>query len=127
MWYNDFFELRIPDTTLKRAPYSWVGVFGSSDSRKKLYWRFGAGFAESPIKSDPYFLTTTGFRYRFNDKFSLDWDIRREHDKGNFGWIGFDNVTGEPIIGRRDIKQFTNLLSGVYNFKASKNPRSFGS
>jgi len=121
LWYNDYFELRVPGKRLKRSPWRWVGIFGSSDSRKKLYWRFGAGFAESPIKSDPYFLTTTGFRYRFDDKFSLDWDIRREHDKGNFGWIGFDNITGEPIIGRRDVKQFTNLLNGVYNFKARMN------
>lgn len=62
-----------------------------------------------------------GWRYRFNDKFTLDWDVRREEDKGNFGWVGFDAVSGEPYIGRRNIKQFTNLLTAVYNFKARMN------
>lgn len=121
VWYNDYFELRTPGRVLRRAPWRFVGAFGSSDSRKKLHWRYGAGFAESPIPKDAFFLFDMGFRYRFNDKFSLDWGVRRDHDKGNFGWIGFDGVTNEPIIGRRDIKQFTNLLTGVYNFKARMN------
>lgn len=121
VWYNDYFELRTPGRVLRRAPWRFVGAFGSSDSRRKLHWRYGAGFAESPIPKDAFFLLDMGFRYRFNDKFSLDWGARREHDKGNFGWIGFDQTTGEPIIGRRDIKQFTNLLNAIYNFKARMN------
>ncbi len=121
IWYNDYFELRTPGRKLRRAPWRFVGIFGSSDSRKKLYWRFGGGFAESPIPKDAFFLVDMGMRYRFNDKFSLDWGIRRDHDKGNFGWIGFDGSGGEPIIGRRDVKQFTNLVNAVYNFKARMN------
>lgn len=121
IWFYDYFELRTPGRKLKRAPWRFFGMFGSSDSRKKLHWRYGAGFAESPIPKDAFFLVDLGWRYRFNDKFTLDWGFRREHDKGNFGWTGFDNVTGEPIIGRRDVKQFTNLVSGEYNFKARMN------
>ncbi len=120
IWYYDYFELRTPGRRLRKAPWRFTGLFGSSDSRKKLHWRYGLGFAESPIPKDPFFLVNMGFRYRFNDKFSLDWDVRRDHDKGNFGWIGFDN-TGNPLIGRRQILNFTNLLSGVYNFKARMN------
>lgn len=121
VWYNDYFELRTPGRKLRRAPWRFVGAFGSSDSRKKLHWRYGLGFAESPIPKDAFYLVDMGWRYRFNDKFSLDWGVRREHDKGNFGWIGFDGITGEPIIGRRDIKQFTSLVTAVYNFKARMN------
>jgi len=121
IWFNDYFELRTPGRKLRRAAWRWVGVFGSSDSRKKLHWRYGAGFAESPIPNDPFFMINMGFRYRFNDKFTLDWDVKREHDKGNFGWIGFDAASGEPIIGRRELKEFTNLLTAVYNFKARMN------
>jgi hypothetical protein len=121
VWYNDYFELRKPGLVLKRVKWALVGLNGSSDSRKKLYGRFFFGFAESPIKEDPFFITQLGFRYRFNPKFSLDIDARREHDKGNFGFVQFDPVTGAPIIGRRDLKQFTTVLSGVYNFKPRMN------
>ncbi|HEX6914104.1 MAG TPA: DUF5916 domain-containing protein [Chitinophagaceae bacterium] len=118
VWYYDYFELRTPGRKLRRAPWRWFGIQGSSDSRKKLYWSYDFGFAESPLPKDAFFSVEMGWRYRFNDKFSLEWGAEREHDKGNFGWVDFDNVTGEPIIGRRDVKQFTNLLSAVYNFKA---------
>lgn len=121
VWYNDYFELRTSNRKLKRAPWRFFGLFGSTDSRKKLFVSYGLGMAESPIPADPFYLTELGIRYRFGPKFSLEINGRREHDLGNFGWVFFDSTTAEPVIGRRQIKQFNTVLSGVYNFKPRMN------
>ena len=42
-------------------------------------------------------------------------------DKGNVGYAFQRESNGDPIIGRRDVNQFTNVLSGMINFT----PRMF--
>ncbi len=85
-WNYDFFELR-NGKKLKRPPYYYVGLYGSRDSRKKMFMSFGAGFAESVIENDPYYYTQLGLRYRFSPKLSIEWNGNRSHDLGNFGWM----------------------------------------
>jgi hypothetical protein len=80
VWGYDYFDLRTEGRKLKKAPFQFIGLFGSSDSRKKLFIRYGLGFAESPLPNDPYYLTNFGVRYRFNPKFTLEVDARREDD-----------------------------------------------
>ncbi len=123
-WENDFYELRRPGYNMKRSPFTFVGLQGSTDSRKKLFVNYFTGYADgSPIKNDPFILLNLGARYRFNDKFSVSLDGERQDDKGNFGAL--INADGTPliindssIIGRRRIIQFTSTLDAVYNFKA---------
>jgi hypothetical protein len=120
-WENDYFDLRKTGRVIKKTPWTFIGLFGSSDSRKKLFFSYGAGFANfSPIENDPFYLVNGSVRYRFNPKFSLDLSMRREDDKGNIGFSHFD-AAGEPVAGRRLIKSVTSILSGVYNFKARMN------
>lgn len=121
IWFYDYFELRTDGRVLKRAPWAYFGVEGSSDSRKKLFFGYAAGFAESPLKNDPYFNGRISLRYRFSNKFSLDASMRKELDKGNFGWALFDPATGEPILGRRVVKTSNLVINGVYNFQARMN------
>jgi hypothetical protein len=120
-WTNDFFELRTPGRSLKRAPYVFAGIFGSTDSRKKLFASYGIGFAESPIPDDAFYLLRAGVRYRFSPRFSLQLNSDTENDNGNFGWNFFDNNTGEPIIGKRRILSINNQLNGIYNFTSRMN------
>jgi len=119
VWSNDYFDLRTPGRKLKKTPWIYYGLSGSTDSRKKLFISWGAGMAEGPIRNDPFYLVQLGGRYRFGPKFSLAWNGRRENDNGNFGFSHFDN--GQPIIGRRKIINFNNVISGEYNFKARMN------
>ena len=119
-WSNDYFELRIPGRKLKKAPFVYVGLNGSSDSRKKLYGSWGLGMGESPIKDDPYFYTQAGLRYRFSPRFTLETGLNRNHDLGNFGWNLFD-AQGNPVIGRRNILQTTGTVNGIYNFTSRMN------
>lgn len=120
VWSFDYFDLRTQGRKLKKAPYHFVGLFGSSDSRKKLFFRYGLGFAESPLPKDPFYLGNLGVRYRFSPKLSIDIDGRKELDMANFGYAFRDN-NGEPIIGRRKINNFNLLLNAQYNFRARMN------
>ena len=120
-WENDYFDLRTEGRFYKKTPYMFLGLFGSTDSRKKLFVRYGVGHANlSPIKNDPFYLLRLGARYRFNPKFSVDIDCRREDDLGNIGFSHFDN-NGQPVIGLRRILTYNTIFSSVYNFKARMN------
>lgn len=119
---DDFFELRTPGRYVQKPQFAFARIGGSTDSRKKLFVNYGFGYADlSPIPDDAFITTELGASYRFNSKFSLEFDAEREDDKGNIGWVDNDPVTGEPFIGLRRFLQFTTTLDGVYNFKARMN------
>jgi hypothetical protein len=121
-WENDYFELRTPGKYVKKVPFAFAGIGGSTDSRKKLFVRFNAGFAESPIiKDDPFYFLHGGVRYRFSDHFSLDVDMNRMHDNGQFGYAFLREANGDPIVGFRKNTNFTTLINGVYNFTSRMN------
>lgn len=119
-WSNDFFEPRTPGKVLKRSPFYFLALGGSTDSRKKLFYNYFFGYAESPLPNDPYYNIQSGFRYRFNDKFQMSINASIEKDKGNWGFV-YRDVAGAPIIGRRDLKTNSTVLSALYNFNAKMN------
>lgn len=119
-WQRDYFDLRTPGRMIRKTPYWFTSASGSSDSRKRYFFRFNLGFAESPIPNDPYFAATIGQRYRFNEHFSLDLELRRDIDNGQFGYA-YRDAGGEPIAGRRKITNFTTLINGIYNFTPRMN------
>ncbi|HYK47462.1 MAG TPA: DUF5916 domain-containing protein [Parafilimonas sp.] len=119
---DDFYELRTPGRYVKKPQFTFAGLFGSTDSRKKLWVNYGVGYAGlSPVPNDPFFLTNLGARYRFNSKFSLEFSGSRTEDRGNLGWADNDASTGEPFVGLRRILEVTTTMDGVYNFKARMN------
>lgn len=121
-WQNDYFDLRTPGRFLKKVPFGFISVEGSSDSRKRLFGRWGLGFAESvDIKADAYNFIRGGVRYRFSDRFSLDVNINRTDDRGQFGYAFEREANGDPIIGRRINTDFTTLINGIYNFTPRMN------
>lgn len=125
-WYNDYFELQTPGKILKRAPYYSAFFSGSTDSRKKLFVNWSAGFAEGPLPNDPYNALTLGTRFRFSDRLTLEASVTRRHDHGQWGLANngksfiFDN-TGEPVLARRKFTDVTSVLSGTYNFTSRMN------
>ena len=106
---------------LRRTPYYYLGVSGSSDSRKKLFFNWTLGGAESPLPDDPYWTTTIGLRYRFNNKLQISGSMNIEQDRGNWGWAFITNPNGSPVIARRNVKRNTAVLSGQYNFTSRMN------
>lgn len=124
LWTNDYFvsNSAYNGNYLKRSPYYYLGLNGSSDSRKKLYFSYKIGAAESPLPNDPYWQGNAGLRYRFSNKFQLSTSLDIEQDKGNWGWAFLnDSATGKPIISRRDVKKNTTVLSGQYSFNSKMN------
>ena len=128
-WYNDFFELRTPENILesprmklKKASNYFVGLNGSSDSRKKLFINWDLGFAQSPLPNDPYYSVELGGRYRFGDRFSLSLSFIGRHDNGQYGYSFLrDPSTNEPILARREYTDVTTVFSGIYNFTSRMN------
>ncbi|HMP87321.1 MAG TPA: DUF5916 domain-containing protein, partial [Lacibacter sp.] len=122
LWEKDYFELRTPGLYMRKVPWGFLRINGSTDSRKKLFARFNLGLAESvDIKNDPFIVIHPGVRYRFNDRLSLDLDVRRTDDQGQFGYAFRREANGEPIIGRRRNLDVTGLLTGIYNFTPRMN------
>lgn len=119
-WQRDYFDLRTSGRMIRKTPYWYTSASGSSDSRKRYFIRFNLGFAESPIPNDPFIVTTIGQRYRFNEHFSLDLELRRDIDNGQFGYA-YRASNGEPVAGRRKITNFTTLINGIYNFTPRMN------
>lgn len=119
-WQRDFFELRTPGRMMKKTPYYYFGLNGSTDSRKRLFVKYNAGFAEGPLPNDPYFVVGLGPRYRFNEHLSIDIDINRTHDNGNYGYA-FREASGEPIAGRRKTTSYNTIVNGIYNFTSRMN------
>ncbi|MGB8191009.1 MAG: DUF5916 domain-containing protein, partial [Chitinophagaceae bacterium] len=130
-WFNDYFELQTPSDpratprkSLKRAPYYFAGLSGSSDSRKRLFVRWNFGFAQGPLPADPYHIISVGARYRFSDRLTLDLFVERQHDNGQFGYsFERDMMTGDPILARRKYTDLSTLLTGSYSFTPRMNMR----
>jgi hypothetical protein len=115
-WTHDYFEMRTAGVMIKRTGYWYASIAGSSDSRKQFFFRYNAGFAESPIYDDAYISLNISPRYRFNDHFSLDIDVKRDEDNGQYGYA-FRNAAGLPIAGRRKVTTLTSIVNGIYNFE----------
>jgi hypothetical protein len=114
----DYFELRSWGLRLKRPAFYYGNISGSSDSRKKLYVSFGFGYEHSTLAQSPYFSNNLGFRYRFSNRLSLSLDFARQDDALQ---IGSAYQQDASIIGYREYKDLTSILSGIYNFTPRMN------
>jgi hypothetical protein len=113
---NDFFELRTPGRFLKRPSYYYVTLNGSTDSRKRLFFRYNVGYSRSTLDTSDYYNFDLGARYRFSDKFSLDLDVARQHDLAQLGYAFIRESNGDPIVGIRKYTDVASVLTGIYNF-----------
>ncbi len=128
-WTNDYFVHTNVYTGyfLRRAPYYYLGINGSTDSRKKLFINWKIGGAESPLPRDPFWTGRLGIRYRFSDKLQISTSMDIEQDRGSWGAFIKQNGSillnpnGSPVIARRQVKTNTAILSGQYNFTSRIN------
>ncbi|MGG9961401.1 DUF5916 domain-containing protein [Ferruginibacter sp. SUN106] len=127
LWSKDYFvsSTVYNGSFLMRKPTYYLGINGSTDSRKKLYFNYNIGGAESPSPDDPYWTSEAGLRYRVNDKFQFSADMIIEHDKGNWGWSYITDNLGRPtvplIIAKRKVKRNTGVVTAQYNFTKRMN------
>ncbi|MFM8710742.1 MAG: DUF5916 domain-containing protein, partial [Sphingomonadales bacterium] len=122
VWQHDYFELRTPGRMIRMMPWHYVGFSGSTDSRKRLYVSVETGLGQTPAFKDAEYINyELSLRFRFNDRLSIEWSGSGSNDNGNVGYAFRREANGDPIVGWRDVKQFTTLVSGLYNFT----PRMF--
>lgn len=125
--FVDFFEARTPGLKLNKFAYVFLGIGGSSDSRKKLFGGWFIGGAESKVKDDAYLTLRLNSRYRFSDKFQLNASFERTVDKGQWGFSHRDTVStlvsgyNDPIIAFRTVKTNNVIVGGQYNFTPRMN------
>lgn len=113
---HDYFELRTEDLYLNYPLNIYTQVEGSTDSRKKLFFRYLGIAARLPKFNNNLLGAGIGFRYRFNNKFSIDLQVDKNKEENNVGFAFAREASGEPIVGRRDIKVNTTIFSGIYSF-----------
>ena len=103
-------------------PWHYFGIRGSSDSRKRFFGGLDVGYAiTSAFKHSDYYRGDFNVRYRFNDQLSIELQSGCSLDKGNVGFAFQRESNGDPIIGWRDVTQYTNVLNAIINFT----PRMF--
>ncbi len=120
VWQRDYFELRTEGRMMKKTGYYYVSASGSSDSRKRFFLKYLLGYAESPLPNDPYYSLQIAPRYRFSEHFSLDVDVTRVHDHGNYGYA-YRETSGEPVAGLRQMTNLTTIVNAIYNFSSRMN------
>ncbi|MFY8004852.1 MAG: DUF5916 domain-containing protein, partial [Chitinophagaceae bacterium] len=117
----DYFELRKEGAKFQKLPWQYLGIYGSTDSRKKLYIGYGGGYGFLFDRNLPYINFYSNIRYRFNNRLTIQLESNQEQDKGEFGWSHNDVLTGEPIVGQRTMKRLDNILNINYNFQSRMN------
>jgi hypothetical protein len=125
--FNDFFESRTPGINFKRYPYLFIGMGGSSDSRKKLFGAWFIGGAESRVYDDAFVKMDFTARYRFTNRFQITASFGRESDRGNWGFSHRDTISTfvkdylDPILAFRSIKTNNLIFGAQYNFTPRMN------
>ncbi|MFI5133220.1 MAG: DUF5916 domain-containing protein [Chitinophagales bacterium] len=113
---HDYFELRTPGRYLTQ-PLNYVFLLtGSSDSRKKLFFRYGGSYAKEPDYNNIYYELDLGFRYRFGDRFNLDLQTNSTYEINQLGYAFVREMNNDPIVAFRNNRSYTSILSGIYNF-----------
>jgi hypothetical protein len=118
---HNYFELQTPWKYIEYPLNYILDMSGSTDSRKKLYIRFGGTFARLPEFNNNYFGLSLGGRYRFSNKFSLDLQTDSHKEDNNVGFAFLREINGDPIAAYRDTREFISVLSGIYNFNSRLN------
>jgi hypothetical protein len=113
---DDYFVLQTPWKYIHYPLNYILSLDGSSDSRKKFFFRYGGVYAKSPKFDNVYTSLNIGFRYRFSDRFTLDLQTTSTNEVNQLGFAFLRESNGDPIAGFRDNRDFTSILSGIYNF-----------
>ena len=111
---NDIYEPRTFGRHLKVPGYFDSWVWFESDSRKKLQYNFTVDYYAFDEKGRNHVLTEFGLRYRFSDKFNVNWEFNPSFSNNETGFAGKSNH--DIFIGRRQRNTYENALTSKYTF-----------
>ncbi len=116
----DYFEPRQPGYKYAEPRAIWTGLNFNTDTRKRLsISRMMVGYwvAEKYDKSALYLQLNPSLR--FGDRLSTTVGFFGTFNQNAIGYVENDAVTGVPVFGRRDIKNYEQ--SAEMNYIISKN------
>ncbi len=120
-WEHNYFELRTNSRYLSYPANYIFDISGSTDSRKKWFISYGATYARAAKYDNTYTSVRLGMRYRFSNKFNLDLQTESNFETNQLGYAFKRELNGDPIAAFRDNREFTSVLSGIYNFTSRLN------
>lgn len=116
----DFFEPRQAGYKYAEPKAIWVGLSGNTNRNKPFYINrslVGYWMADRYNKSAFYLQLDPSFR--FNDRLATSVGFFGIFNENAIGYAEKDAVSGEPVMGRRDIKNYEQ--SAELNYIISKN------
>jgi Domain of unknown function (DUF5916) len=119
--YNDFFEARKPGYVFPGWSDYFLDFWFETNNAKKYGLYAEIMFVKRSLFGSERYNINMSNRYRFSDKFSVNHRINLQPQYNNTGFAGFDPVTSEPVMGRRDIDNVENILNLKYSFNAMMN------
>ncbi|REC47627.1 MULTISPECIES: DUF5916 domain-containing protein [Chryseobacterium] len=111
---NDIYEPRTFGRHLKVPKYFDSWIWFESDSRKKLQLNFSFDYYAYDEKGRNQVLTNFGLRYRFSDKFNVNWSFNPSFSNNETGFAGKNS--SDIFIGRRQRNTYENALTSKYTF-----------
>ncbi|GBL34605.1 hypothetical protein EMGBS15_02000 [Filimonas sp.] len=117
----DFYQLASFGRRMQQYAYWYNSINGSSDSRKKLFWFFNGGYGFSNEPQADYLYVNQGLRYRFSPKLDVSVSGELTRDGKNIGYAFYDNVSNEPIVGQRDVREYAGEVSLKLNLNPNTN------
>lgn len=113
---TDFYQLGAWNKRLQQYPYAFVGLSGSSDSRKKWFWAYYFGYGYSFEKFVDYTYLEQSLRKQFGDRWELMVHGEFTNDRSNLGLGYVESGTGIPIVARRNVRQWNGDINLKINF-----------
>jgi len=120
-WEHNYFELRTNGRYLSYPANYIFDISGSTDSRKKWFVSYGATYARAEKYDNTYTSIRLGMRYRFSNRFNLDLQTQSNFETNQLGYAFKRELNGDAIAAFRDNREFTSVLSGIYNFTSRLN------
>jgi hypothetical protein len=114
---KDFFEPRQGSTSgvyFLQPERKNINAYISTNSQKKLELNangYYTGYSKNPKSGYGFSIAP---RYRFTNQFSLRYQLNFNKTNNDQGYV--DEDASNVIIGMRDRKNYTNTISGTYNF-----------
>ncbi len=111
----DYFEPRVADRFFKQKGILEGSAWISTDYRKKLAVDIRTIAGKRMNTNENFVYLNISPRYQFTDKFQLIYGFEYSKLKNEKGWVNKLD-TDAIIFGNRDVKTFTNSLSGKLSF-----------
>lgn len=112
----NYFEPRIPGKFYTTPANYYGSAFISSDYRKRFAYDVSVGATKFDQDARTDFNYRVSPRFRISDKSSIIYSYRVGKRMNEEGFATFDSTGTETIMGRRNVKEVTNLLNYSYIF-----------